>query len=127
MDVTTTSGLSTYAAPSTAAGPSTAVVYATTNGGTIWTAVPTFYTYAQATAADAVSTDALAKLYTATVPGGLYSISGDAAGKNLYAVGAPGSTGTGAADYTATVVPTILYSGNSGATWCAAPPGRRPA
>ena len=93
----------------------------TTNGGTVWSNVPLFYTPAQAytaTAAGASSTAATA-LYSMAVPGILFSVQSDRKGQHVYAVGSPGATAT----YTTTAAysyvpwPTILYSGNSGVSW----------
>jgi len=107
------------------------VVYMTANGGTVWKNVPLFYS--KESAAAAISTSSLTTVqavYAQYVPGVLFGVNSDAAGKNVYAVGSAGMTGAAAettpgtpGDYTITwtqqTTPTILYSGNSGSSWVA--------
>lgn len=96
------------------------VILMTTTGATTWTYAPLMYTYTQASAAQTADNAASKTLFAQPIPGILYGITSDAAGKNVWAVGSPFTTGafaSGVVTYDIGVVPTILYSGNSGASW----------
>lgn len=103
----------------------------TTNGGTVWRNIPLFYTF-QTTYSTAMVGDVnmLTNLYKQKIPGFLFSVQSDGSGKHVYAVGGSRYSGTVTTappytvSYTMTGAPTILYSGNKGASWCEKHPQR---
>ena len=120
-------------------GPSWGAIYTTTNGGTVWSAANIQpYTAAQLTAAVGsgllyTAASSLINMYAMPTVGALFDVQSCSMGKYVFAVGAPGATAMVAATFGATPpvvtwaelsVPTILFSANSGTSWCAA--GRLP-
>lgn len=105
-------------------------VYMTNNGGSVWKLVPTFVSGASLTSLWRNNDASLKNIFSSPVPGILFSVSSDASGKHVYAVGSPGTTqqvsssvaisGNSAAATTVVTkaYATVVYSGNSGMSWC---------
>lgn len=114
--------------PTTTAQPQ-GVVFTTMNGGTLWKLVPTFVSVGTLGSLWRNNDPSLKTIFSNPVPGILFSVSSDASGKHVFAVGSPGTmqmasgptaiigNTVAATTVLAKVYGTILYSGNSGMSW----------
>lgn len=99
----------------------------TTNGGTVWRNKPLFFTWDTAYHTVMVNDNKLiTNLYSQKIPGFLFDVQSDGSGKHVYAVGANrysmaslGASPTYSVTWKMEAVPTIMYSGDRGNTWCA--------